>query len=229
MANLRIPARLFWPQREEKSLRHVTRVANFLDDNNGENVSSDCFKIHRSYSVSFNLSNVGKIFWFCIRKNLSLEKEKENFCVVFTYSIKRARKIKKFHEAVVQRRLRNVQKSVMHVQSCCFAKINLLLFSLLSLSIVVTLHDKTIGTFFVPFYKRLTTDFLAGKFELQACDTSVVRIKHQQTGLYVAMHKGGKVYTTLVSRHCCYMTVNSATPAYHFQFAECLDFTIELS
>lgn len=76
---------------------------------------------------------------------------------------------------------------------------------------------------------RLTTDFLAGKFELQACDTSVVRIKHQQTGLYVAMHKGGKVYTTLVSRHFCYMTVNSAGPAYHFQFAACLDLTIELS
>ena len=31
--------------------------------------------------------------------------------------------------AVVQGRLRNVQKSVMHVQSCCFANQNLLLFS----------------------------------------------------------------------------------------------------
>ena len=41
---------------------------------------------------------------------LSLEKEKETFCVVFTYSIKRAREIRKFHIAVVQRRLRNVQK-----------------------------------------------------------------------------------------------------------------------
>ena len=46
---------------------------------------------------------------------LSLEKEKENFCVVLTYSIKRAREIRKFHVAVVQQRLRNVQKSVMHV------------------------------------------------------------------------------------------------------------------
>ena len=31
--------------------------------------------------------------------------------------------------AVVQGRLRNVQKSVMHVKSCCFANLNLLLFS----------------------------------------------------------------------------------------------------
>ena len=36
--------------------------------------------------------------------------------------------IRHFHVVVVQRRLRNVQKSVMHVQSCCFANIKLLLF-----------------------------------------------------------------------------------------------------
>ena len=59
---------------------------------------------------------------------LSLEKEKETFCVVLTYSIYRAREIRKFHVAVVQQRLRNVQKSVMHVQSCFFANLNLLFF-----------------------------------------------------------------------------------------------------
>ena len=35
---------------------------------------------------------------------VSLEKEKENFCVVLTYSIKRAHEIRKFHVAVVQQR-----------------------------------------------------------------------------------------------------------------------------
>ena len=40
----------------------------------------------------------------------------KNFCVVFTYSIKRTCEIRKFHVAVVQRRLRNVQKSVINVQ-----------------------------------------------------------------------------------------------------------------
>ena len=59
---------------------------------------------------------------------LSLEKEKKNWRVVVTYSIKRASEIRKFHVAVVQQRLRNVQKSVMHVQSCSFANLNLLLF-----------------------------------------------------------------------------------------------------
>ena len=45
---------------------------------------------------------------------LSLEKEKENFRVVLTYSKKRAREVSKFHVAVVEQRPRNVQKSVMH-------------------------------------------------------------------------------------------------------------------
>ena len=40
---------------------------------------------------------------------------KENFCHVFTYFIN------SFHVAVVQRRIRNEQKSMMHVQSCCFS------------------------------------------------------------------------------------------------------------
>ena len=57
-----------------------------------------------------------------------LSLEKENFCVVLTQSIKRAPEFRKFHVAVVQWRLRNVQKSVVHVQSCCFANLNLLLF-----------------------------------------------------------------------------------------------------
>ena len=46
---------------------------------------------------------------------LEKEKEKENVCVVLTYFIKRAGEIRKVYVAVVQQRLRNVQKSVMHV------------------------------------------------------------------------------------------------------------------
>ena len=46
---------------------------------------------------------------------VSLEKEKQIFCVMLTNSIKRAREIWKFHIAVVQQRLRNILKSVMRV------------------------------------------------------------------------------------------------------------------
>ena len=49
--------------------------------------------------------------------------------VVLSYVVKRVREIRKFHVAVMQRRLRNVHKSVMHVQSCFFADINPLPFS----------------------------------------------------------------------------------------------------
>ena len=40
----------------------------------------------------------------------------------FTSSTKRENR--KFHVVVVQRRQRNVQKSVLHVPSCCFANLN---------------------------------------------------------------------------------------------------------
>ena len=46
-------------------------------------------------------------------------KEKESCCLVFPSSTKR--EIRHFHVVVVQRRQRNVQKSVMYVLSCCFA------------------------------------------------------------------------------------------------------------
>ena len=59
---------------------------------------------------------------------VSLEKENQNFCFVLTYSIKCAREIRKFHVAVVQQWIRNVQKSVMHVQRCFFARLNQLFF-----------------------------------------------------------------------------------------------------
>ena len=59
----------------------------------------------------------------------SSEREEESRCLVFTCSTKS--EIRHFHVVVVLVvvlwRQRNVQKSVMHVQSCCFANLNLLL------------------------------------------------------------------------------------------------------
>ena len=49
--------------------------------------------------------------------------EKESCCLEFPSSTRR--EIRRFHIVVVQRRQKNVRKSVMHVQSCCF---DLLLF-----------------------------------------------------------------------------------------------------
>ena len=80
---------------------------------------------------------------------VSLEKKNKE-CLYLTYSIKRAREIRKFHFAVVHLRLRNVQKSVMQVQSCCFASIKLIAFlplSLPSLSSLLNLHIVVVQKF----------------------------------------------------------------------------------
>ena len=85
----------------------------------------------QTYSISFNSfnsSNAGKGFWSWILKDCIKvqEKKKESCCLVFPSSTKR--EIWQFHFVVVQRRQRNVQESVMHVQSCCLACLSLLLF-----------------------------------------------------------------------------------------------------
>ena len=90
-------------------------------------VNSCCFKFHRSHSISFNVKCLAK-FSGVKSEGPYLSLEKDNFCVVLTYFVKRLHEIRKFHVAAMQRRLRNVQKSVMDVQSCCLADINLLLF-----------------------------------------------------------------------------------------------------
>ena len=73
---------------------------------------------------------LANVFGVEFERNASRESSgKENeksFCLVFPSSTKR--EFRHLHVMAVQRRQRNVQKSVMHVQSCCFANLNLLLF-----------------------------------------------------------------------------------------------------
>ena len=78
-------------------------------------VNSGCFKLNNAYSVSFNSSNVGSFFWSWIFIEGQEKKKK-----VFVWC--------SLSPQNVQWRQRNVQKSVIHVQSCCFADLNLLLF-----------------------------------------------------------------------------------------------------
>ena len=87
-------------------------------------VNLRCLKFYRAYSIS---SNVGNFFLEVSSRGLyrSSGKEKESCFLVFPSSTNR--EIRHVHVVVVQRRQRNVQKSVMHVQSC-FANPNLLLF-----------------------------------------------------------------------------------------------------
>ena len=86
------------------------------------------FKLYRAYSISFSSLNVGNFFVNWILKDCieDQEKKKESRCLMFTPSIKR--KIRHVYVVVVLWRQRNAQESVMHVQSCCLANLNLLLF-----------------------------------------------------------------------------------------------------
>ena len=59
------------------------------------------------------------LIWQMFANFSQVESGKDNFSVVFTYSIKRAYGIRKFHVAVVQRRQRNVQNSVLHELLFC--------------------------------------------------------------------------------------------------------------
>ena len=117
------PRRFFspFPPNEEPGPRLANRK---LKQRRRRQQQTRCLKLHRTYSISFNSSNVGKLFWSCILKD----------CIEVQGNKKKV--VRHFHVVVMQRRQRNVQKSVMHVQSCCFIFLNFCFFAVL-VSVVV--------------------------------------------------------------------------------------------
>ena len=90
--------------------------------------------LHQTLSRLFHLVPFVKCWQFSRELNskrlyLSSGKEKESRCLVFTvFTSSEKREIRQFHVVIVHWRQRNVQKSMMHVQSCCLADLNQLLF-----------------------------------------------------------------------------------------------------
>ena len=73
-------------------------------------MNSGCFELNRAYSVLFNPSNVGRFLWsWFLHDCIEVQKKKKKVSVWCSLSPQN-----------VQWRQRNVQKSVMHVQSCYF-------------------------------------------------------------------------------------------------------------
>ena len=66
-----------------------------------------------------------------IRQMLATFLELNSKVVVLCLPSSTKREMKHFHFVVVQRRIRKKTKSVMHVQSCCFANLGPLLFAIL--------------------------------------------------------------------------------------------------
>ena len=76
-------------------------------------MNSRCFKLHRSFYNSLDLSNAydffpGVEFQRTVSKLTKTKRKSVVRCLVFTSSIKR--EIRKFHVVIVQRRQKNVQK-----------------------------------------------------------------------------------------------------------------------
>ena len=95
-------------------------------------VNSPFFSFYRDYSNSLSLSNASKLLiwsWLSVNQIIQVHEENEFCHCLFTSFTKR--EIRHFHVVVVQWRQRNVQKSVMHVQSCCFALSSYCLFDFL--------------------------------------------------------------------------------------------------
>ena len=106
-------------------MRHVAVVAKFLDDNKPIKSLKSLFALFQTSPILFNfiiLANLAEISlgpYLSLAKFRKRKRQFHDFCVVFTYSIKWACEIRKFHVVVVQRWQRNVQNSVIHEQSCC--------------------------------------------------------------------------------------------------------------
>ena len=101
-------------------------------ENVTEKVKSRGLNVNRAYSISFDSSMVGKFFWSLILKDCIKGPEKKRKLVLLCSRPRQIVKLGTYMFVVVQRRLRNVQKRVVHVQSCYLPKklIAFLLFSL---------------------------------------------------------------------------------------------------
>ena len=113
------------PRPKEKTWIRPWGSLRYLDGDGNENVTqklnSRSFNRYRDYSNSFTLSNASELFLSQFPKKTysSSERERKFSCRLVTSSIKL--EIRHLPVAVVQWRQRNVQKSVVHVQSCSFA------------------------------------------------------------------------------------------------------------
>ena len=72
--------------REEKSLRHITMVAKFLDDNKPVKSLKSLFALFQIspilFNILFNLANLGEIFFGTIYRYPILERQRQFLCFV---------------------------------------------------------------------------------------------------------------------------------------------------
>ena len=111
---------IFYLKSREKSLRHVAMVAKFLDDNKPKTSLKKWIHAVTNFIdlIQFHLicQMLAKFSGVKSERIMSKLTKKEKKIVKLCSPTPYSRHVK-FHATVVQRRLRNVQESVMHVQS----------------------------------------------------------------------------------------------------------------
>ena len=107
---------------KETKVCQIPVIGSLSNDEGGgcENVTYEV----QNYTRLFHRVQFVKFWYISLELNskapyANSEKGIEIRCLVLTSSTER--EIKKFHVVYLQRRQRNVQKSVMNMQSCCFA------------------------------------------------------------------------------------------------------------
>ena len=103
--------------------------------NTNKKVNSRCLKLYSAYSISFNLSYVGKFFCCWILKDFIKVHEKKKNVVYLCSRPRQNAKNRHFHVVVVHWRLRNVQKA------WCTCKVVVLLISPVAFKGDVTRDD----------------------------------------------------------------------------------------
>ena len=111
---------IFYLKSREKSLRHVAMVAKFLDDNKPKTSLKKWIHTVTNFIdlIQFHLicQMLAKFSGVKSERIMSKLTKKEKKIVKLCSPTPYSRHVK-FHATVVQRRLRNVQESAMHVQS----------------------------------------------------------------------------------------------------------------
>ena len=150
-----------------------------------------CTVSHFIDPIQFHLifQMLAKCSWVESERTVSKFRKRKRKILCCVHQLhKAAREIRKFHVAIVQRRLRNVQKSVMHVEISCFANINL---------------------FFLPFYCRAKASYCCDPEILLPCmvtwrhtfplynKASKLCTKWRNAGLVLAFFFGGFLLTDI--------------------------------
>ena len=125
------------------------------------------FKIHRSYSMSFNLSDVGEFFWsWILRAVTDFEKKKRKANRSFVFTCSQSVKLGIFMLWFFRGRQRNVPKSVLQVQRFVLLILTYCCYVVLTAVVVIFVEQQGWFSFLAKTWKKITMTCPLGQFWL---------------------------------------------------------------